>query len=283
MCAAFAFVATSCSDDGPLTASAAKSALKDTELFAKNTYVTAFNTGYYEVSESVIEDLEKLQSAGVITYTTDKVTEYRSIRRGNYWYGYYYDEVEEPHTFAQVTLTEAGLKHEVDEPEWAPKYLAKYIKAMKDFEEVVPDYMDATPVEEVVVAEEEVVEAPAEEAYVEEATDYVEEEETPAVEEVAKPAPVNKNQAYENAVAKVNTVTHYMLMGQVKLEKVVMVSCTEDMFKEGKGTCSFVYTVEDKTPFGFVYGHLREGGYEFGNATFKYYNDLGWVVTDIHN
>lgn len=262
LCAALAFVATSCSSDGPLSASSAKDALKDTELFAKNTYVTAFPTGYYEASEETIETLDKLKSAGMITYTADKVTEYRRVSHYNYYYGYYYDEVEETHTFVQVALTEQGLKHEVEQPEWAPKYLAKYVKAMKDFEEVLPEYMDAT--EEVVV----------EEAVVEE---YAE----PAEEVAEDDEPANKNKAYESALAKVNTETHYMLMGQVKLEKVILVSCTADMFKEGRGSCSFIYTVEDKTPFGFVYGNLREGGYESGSATFKYYNDLGWVVDNI--
>lgn len=269
MCAAAAFIATSCSGDGPLSASSAKSALKDTEMFAKNTYVTAFKTGYYEVSESAIDDLNKLTDAGMITYTADRVIEYRSYRRGNSWYGYYTETVEEPHTFVQVALTEAGQKHEIEKPDWAPDYLEKYVKAMKDYEEVLPEFMGAY--DDAAVAEEVVV---VEEAY------YDEPEETDADGDSAA-KPENKNKNWEDAKAKVSTDTHYMLMGQIKLEKVLLVSCTEEMFKNGEGSCSFIYTVKDKTPFGFVYGHLREGAYEFGNASFKYYNDLGWVVSKI--
>lgn len=284
--AAIAIAFTSCSDNGPLSKSSAKSALEDTQMFAKNKYVTEFNTGYYEVTESELDNLAKLKAAGVITYSIDEVTEYTDHTYGNYWTGYYTRTVETTHQFANVELTEEGKKLEIEDADWAPKFFEKYAKKMKDFEETMPAYMtasgdNATPATEEVAVEEVAVD--------DEFTDSVVVEEAVEVVEAPAPAPAKKadakkdrNEAYNNALAKVSSESHNMLMGQVKLEKVILVQCTEDMFKEGTGKCTFIYTIKDKTPFGFIYSPLREGAYEIGNATFKYYTDLGWVVDDMN-
>ena len=283
--------ATSCSSDGPLTESSAKSALKDSEMFAKNTFVKKFDTGYYEVtSDETLAELKTLERAGVITLQVDEITEYTKKRvYGGFWTGYYTETVEKKHNFVSVELTEEGKKYEVEKEDWVPSYLEKYAKKMKDFEEALPPYMQDGAGTEASQQEIE-VEAPVEEAaVVEEAV--VEEAAYPdsvAAEEYVEPSPApvpqtssNRNAAYEAAVEKMHTDTHYMLMGKVKLEDIILVECTEEMFKNGEGKCSFIYVVKDKTPFGFVYApHLRQDAYNSGNATFKYTNNRGWIVND---
>lgn len=282
--------ATACQNDGPLSAGAAKSALKDSPTFGKENYAYTFQTGFYEVTENQLDNLAKLKAAGVVDFTVETVTEYVQKSTYNWWTGYSYYTVEEQHTFATVSLTEAGLKYEVPEPNGVPKYLRKYFDKMKDYEEIVPDYMSAVygnAAQPVAVDEEEVVvEEVAPEPY--DSTEVAVAEEV--VEEVVEPEPApapkkeekaDKNAAYHAMLDRVNTEDHYMLLGRFKLEKVLLVECTEEMLKNGKGSCTFVYTFVDKTPFGFVFGAPDLDAYKLGSATFKLYANEGWMVDDI--
>ncbi|MDE6513162.1 MAG: hypothetical protein K2L05_03135 [Muribaculaceae bacterium] len=284
--AALTLTAASCSNDGPLTASSAKKAIEKEAFFQKNTLADEFKTGYYESSESNLDKLAQLQAAGMINYSTDEVTEYVTSRQWvGGWYGSYQNVTREiKHWFVNVSLTEAGAKLVVDEPDMKRKDILKDLKANKDYAEIIPDYMTvghkgAKPVAAPAVEE-------AEEVVVEEVADTVEEivEMAEAVEETPAPAPANKNAAYEAALGRVNSEEVYVLMCQFKVVKCKEVFCPEEMKEAGKGQCSFVWKVTDKTPFGYVLMSSQipgEGYLNTGSAEFVFYNDLGWTVSKL--
>ncbi len=287
--AAVILAASSCSNDGPLTASSAKSAIQNEAVFQKNAIAEDFKTGYYEVSESYLDKLAQLQAAGMISYSTDEVTEYVTSRQWvGGWYGGYQNVTREvKHWFANVSLTEAGAKLVVEKPEHARKDVIKDLKSNKNYEPTIPDYMSVghkgpktvAPVE---AATDEPVEV--EEEVVADATEVVEAEEV--VEETPVAQPTNKNAAYEAAQKRVNFEEVYVVMCQLKVVKCKEILCTEDMKEAGKGSCTLIWKVTDKTPFGYVLSNLPGEGYlNTGSADFVFYNDLGWTVSnlDIHN
>lgn len=270
--------ATSCCNDGSLTASSAKKAIEKEAIFQKNTLADEFKTGYYESSESNLDKLAQLKAAGMINYSADEVTEYVTKRQWvGGWYGSYQNVTREiKHWFVNVSLTEAGAKLVVEKPVMKRKDILKDLKSNKDYAEIIPDYMGvghkgpktvaAPAVEESVVenAEEEIVEA------------------VESVEEAAEPAPSNKNAAYEAALGRVHTEEVHVLMCQFKVVKCKEVLCTEDMKEAGKGQCTVIWKVTDKTPFGYVLSSLPGEGYlNTGSAEFVFYNDLGWTVSNI--
>lgn len=284
--------ATSCCGDSPLTASSAKKALKKEAMFSKNNAVVHFDAGFQEVTSSELDNLAMLKAAGVIDYTTEVVTEYTTSRQwvGGWYYGSYQTvENKTEHTFANVTLTEAGKKYVIEEDDVVSQRAdqMKDFKANKDWEEEIPDYLNAThssaPAQEEEAVVEEVVEAVAVDSAVtvDEFIEEVAEEVTPEPE----PEPVkasNKNAAYEAALAKVNVETVIVRIGTIELVKVKEVLCTDDMFEAGRGTCSFIYKVAEVTPFGYVFGgNTNKGLLQLGKAEFVLYNDLGWTVSDI--
>lgn len=270
--------ATSCCNDGSLTASSAKKAIEKEAIFQKNTLADEFKTGYYESSESNLDKLAQLKAAGMINYSADEVTEYVTQRQWvGGWYGGYQNVTREiKHWFVNVSLTEEGAKLVVEKPVMKRKDILKDLKSNKDYAEIIPDYMGvghkgpktvaAPAVEESVVenAEEEIVEA------------------VESVEEAAEPAPSNKNAAYEAALGRVHTEEVHVLMCQFNVVKCKEVLCTEDMKEAGKGQCTVIWKVTDKTPFGYVLSSLPGEGYlNTGSAEFVFYNDLGWTVSNI--
>lgn len=283
--AALVLGVSSCGDDAVLGKSAAKKAIKKEAVFAKDFATASFDTGYYEVDEDYILKLAQLQAAGVITYKIDNVVEKVQKRNYNYWSGYSYYTVDNEHMFATVEFTEEGRKLVVEKPTRTREDIAKDFKDNEDFEEAMPEYMNAPadnaePAPEAVAVEEEAtVETAAPDSAVTEAdfvaTEVVEE----VVEEVA--APANPNAAYEAAVARVNREEHQVLLGRYKFIKVKEVLCSEEMAKNGVGKCRLLYTFEDKTPFGYVLGAPRQGYVEDTEVSFVYYQDLGWTVSDM--
>lgn len=272
---------SSCGDDSVLSSSSAKKALKKEAIFAEDFATVKFNTGYYEVSESQLTELQQLKAAGMITLTSETVIEKVQKRNYSYWSGYTYYNVDKTHIFASVQLTEEGKKLEIAEPTTQRADVIKDFKDNKDYEEVVPDYMNnyettnptpateqAAPVEE--VAEEEVVAA--------DSTVAVVEEEVAEVVPDPQPVKADPNAAYNAALAKVNTEEHNMLLGRYELKKVKEVLCTEDMAKNGTGKCMAIITFRDKTPFGYVYGAPKQDYLSAYNVSFIHYQDLGWTV-----
>lgn len=77
----FLLAGTSCSNgDSALSASSAEKAVKKYPMFAKDSQVINFNTGFYEVNESSLQQLAQLAAAGMITYTTESAIEKRTKR-----------------------------------------------------------------------------------------------------------------------------------------------------------------------------------------------------------
>lgn len=264
----------------PLSASSAKKALKKEAIFAKDSQVYEFATGFQEVSLDYLQKLAKLKAAGMITYTTEKAIETVKKREwGGYYTGYYTTTEQVPHYFANVSLTEEGLKYVVEKPTTMREDDAKDVKFNEDYEELIPDYMSAVDnamsvaeenqgeatdsvevVEEEVAVEEEVVEAPQ--------------------SEPAKPAP-DVNAAYNSMMARINVQNVFVRAGRFELVKVKNVFCTEDMFKAGEGTCAALYKFVDKTPFGYVFdAPAADYVHEKKGIKFRLYQDRGWVVVD---
>lgn len=283
--AALVLGVSSCGDDAVLGKSAAKKAIKKEAVFAKDFATASFDTGYYEVDEDYILKLAQLQAAGVITYKIDNVVEKVQKRNYNYWSGYSYYTVDNEHMFATVEFTEEGRKLVVEKPTRTREDIAKDFKDNEDFEEAMPEYMNAPadnaePAPEAVAVEEEAtVETAAPDSAVAEADSVATEVVEEVVEEVA--APANPNAAYEAAVARVNREEHQVLLGRYKFIKVKEVLCSEEMAKNGVGKCRLLYTFEDKTPFGYVLGAPRQGYVEDTEVSFVYYQDLGWTVSDM--
>lgn len=270
-------VITSCSGDGELSDGKAKKLIKKELMFDKNYATGSFDVGFYEASEAALTDLARLQAAGMITFKTTTVIEKR--QKSNYsWYGRSYYTVDVEHVFAEVALTEEGQKLVVETPARKTDEISKLLAANDDYEAFVPDYMSVVysgggePIMETVV--EEVAE-------VEEAVADSVEADTVVVEEVAPapaPAPSDPNAAYNAALARVNTTTVQVLLGNYKFIKAYNVLCTKDMMEKGMATCKFIYTFENETPFGYVLGAPKQGYNYVGNATFVNYSDRGWVI-----
>lgn len=278
----------SCSGDGkPLSASSAKSALKKEAVFAKDSQVTSFEIGFQEVSEEYLQNLARLKAAGVIDYTAESVKETRYESYGSYWTGYYKRPYEVTHIFADVKLTPEGEKLVIENPTELREDQIKDFAANKDYEEKVPDYMSASdysfsdapapvePEEEVVEVEEVVEEV------VEDSVDSVEEAVEVETPQPKKPEPkkeADPNAAYQAMLNRVNTTTVKVLVGRFEIVKVKEVLCTEDMFKDGRGSCTVLYKFVDKTPFGFVFNAPQENYIQSVKVNFIHYQDLGWTL-----
>lgn len=268
---------TSCSDGEVLSASSAKKALKKEAMFNKDYAVGAFSTGFYEVSAETLNDLAKLKAAGMITFGVETVVEHVKETRGNWWNGFYTVDKEVTHTFATVDLTEEGAKLEVEEPVLMRADRIKDFAANKDYTENVPDYMEAVYSGEVPSTEE--TQQPADTIE----TEIVEEVEGPMAEEAettpaAKPDP---NAAYNATLARVNSETHMMRLGQFEIAKVTEVFCPKNMAEEGRGTATLIYRFVDKTPFGYVLGAPQADKLNTAKADFVRYENLGWTVSNL--
>lgn len=286
--AAAAIVAgmTACSgSDSPLSASSAKKALKKEAMFAKDSQVRKFEVGFQEVSEGYLQGLAALKQAGVIDYTTETAVEKKRSREWvNYFVGYQYRTVEVLHVFANVTLTDAGRKFVVEHPTEVRADLLDELKANEGYEETVPEYMSAS--DNTFTAN-----ATAGQIVEEEPTDLdtmTEEDIAETVEEVQEAveqakAPAGKadpNAAYKAMLDRVSTETVNVLLGRYEIVKVKEVLCTEEMFKEGRGSCKVFFKFVEKTPFGYVLGAPENDKVSHGSAKFCLYQDLGWTVTD---
>ncbi|MCX4260883.1 MAG: hypothetical protein OSJ33_06405 [Muribaculaceae bacterium] len=266
-CAAIICGMTSCGDSEVLSVSSAKKALKKEAFFAKDYATHNFNTGFYEVDETDLDRLAKLQTAGMVTFTTQNVVEKQQKSRYEYYRGYVYYTIDIEHTFASVKLTEAGAKLIVAEPTTMRKDIADDMKDNKDYTATMPDYMNA------VYTATSSPSSPATET---------EEEETFQSDDSLQTTkdPNDPNAAYNTILARVNITSQAMLLGHFELVKVKEVFCPAEYVKEGKGTCKYIYKFVDKTPFGYVFDAPSEGWLSQSSATLRHYQDLGWVVTD---
>lgn len=275
-----AFSLVSCDSDR-LSARLAKKAVEEHTAFRDSSLTVQFNVGYYEVSEDDIAQLNQLQKANVITFKTEKVTEKK--KRWSYsWYSSssYTENIE--HTFADVKLTEEGRKYLVSEKpamreDWE-KVLRKLEKKYKELKE--PDFMnlEAKAGEKPEKKEEAVPEKPEKEDEVIDSAEVAEAmAEVAAPMEEEKPAETTASAgSYEAAVERVKVETCNMLAGKLKVVEVLDVFCPEEYVKNGKGECSVVYEIEDRTPFGWVL--YKSENYGVMNFRLLHTEDNGWVV-----
>lgn len=293
--------ATSCGPE-PLSKRSAKKAIERDAMFAKDSQVAQFKTGYYEVTPEELDQLAQLKAAGVVQYSAEGVMEVTQDRKWvphyEYYYGmrfqngghYSYTDREIPHAFVTVTLTEDGKKYVVENPTTMRKEYAGLAKHNEDFKEVLPDYMNATdktfekltgkPSEkkkENTTATEKFAVADTDTAV---AVEEVVAEESDENSKAKAPDQKDKNAKYKACLERVKTEDVNVLLGRFKIVKVLDVCCTEDMYKAGKGSCNVVYTFTDATPFGYVLGSNKPDYYLMHPCSFRLYEDTGWVLEE---
>lgn len=294
-----------CGQDGPLSKRSAKKAVERSAMFAKDSQVTEFQTGFYEATTAQLDQLAQLKAAGMVTYTAEGVMEYAKDRKWvptySYFYGmryqsggyYSYTERKIPHVFVSVSLTEEGKKYVIDKPTVMRKDYAELVKHNDDYKENLPDYMNAKdntfekltgtaperPKKEETVTDEVVVAADsmADTVVAVEAV----EEEAPKEEPKKKASKSDdKNARFKSLQDRVKSETVNVLLGRFKVVKIIDVYCTEDMFKAGRGTCNVVFTFTDTTPFGYVLSDNKPDFYMLKNCSFRLYQDTGWALDD---
>lgn len=272
---AIAVTLGSCSNENPLTESSAKKALKKEAIFNKDNLARKFKLGYYDASEDELQTLAKLQAAGMITFTVDKVVEHISRRERSYWSSYVVNK-KVNHYFVNVAMTEEGKKHVIEERVTLRDDLAKDMKLNEGLEEAVPEYMNAT------YAIEEDSEEVVEDGEVIEENNTVAEADTSATETSAEQSPeADPNAAYNAARSRVNVEEVYVRLGRHKLLKIKEVKCTEDMYKAGKGSARAFIEFTDKTPFGYVFDCPANGFVTAVEVDFTLYQDMGWLVSEV--
>lgn len=266
---------TSCDSD-TLSSRLAKNGINKELAFRDSSQCVEFNTGYYEVDDKGATQLKQLANAKMITYKIETIIEKK--KRSNYsWYSgytYYYEDVE--HKFATVSLTKEGRKYKVYRPVTMREEYEDLLKIYEEAEEETPDYM-------IVKAETETQpQAVADTAGIGDASaDAIEEEPDGPVETNEGTADEGGKSDYEKALEKVNVEEHSMLAGRFELIKVINIYCPEEMQKNGKGQCEFIYEFTDKTPFGFVLGAPTQHKRCIGNASLIHLEDNGWIVTEM--
>lgn len=264
---------TSCGSD-TLNPRQAKSALEKEAMFSDSSCVKSFNTGFYEVNPTQLNQLKQLRDAGMIDLTISSVMEKKKVSAYSYWSGYTPELQNVEHTFANVTLTDAARKYEVSHVVRFRDDIEKDLKLREGIiSEPTPDYiLSNNDLNTGADIEEIVAETAAAEENVAEATDSVSEASQPAAKAQATVSD------YENALSKVSTETHEMLLGKYELVKVTEVFCPENMKENGLGSCAYIYRFVDKTPFGHVFDTPETGKLSQGHATFRNYVDMGWIV-----
>lgn len=259
--------AVSCTSQDKLPESTIKNLVTE-ELNKKNLlnqYAT-IEVGYYEENdEDERYELRKLAAAGVITYKVERIEAKVKVRDGyTYDYNTYrvvdkYKTVTRYKYFVETALTAKGdslsvayiprYEEEPDEYLQYPEYKT-YPEDAVSREEVFGD--DGKPVE---VVEEKKEEEKAEEPVSE------------------KPEPKTD---YEKAKAKERKETKY-----VKTHSLKVTDARNILVREGVGAADVIVDSYDVSPFGRILKYEREGKHEIYEVSFVYYQDKGWVITEL--
>lgn len=277
---------TSCDSD-QLSKRLAKNAFEESSLM-RNSYVCSLRTGYFEVTgKEEIKRLKQLQAAKMITCKFEKITEQRTTRQYS-WYGSSYSTRDVEHIFAQVDFTEEGKKYVVESLSGLRKDEVEDMKINDEElqkDEEVPAYMNVSDeIDEPANAsaaksndEAATDTAAADSAYADGVMDDDGFVDSP---DDAQNAAASKS-AYPLAIEKINTETQYVKLCQFKLYKVKEVFCSEEMRKNGTGSCLCIIEVSDKNPFAWAFGlEYKEGERIAFKVNLKHYEDMGWVATD---
>lgn len=280
---AFAAGTVACNSDNILSKSDAESALNDCYYFNKDSHYVNFKTGYYEVNINELNELAQLQQAEMITFTVDKAVETVHKRHWS-WNGSTWTTYTVDHYFAQVDITDKGKKFVIVNPVNEDQFLADIDKQIEEYEPIIPDYLNATycfsELQSNQVIEESKIVENTDIDSTQLTNDIVEE----TTEEINEEVPTQKseNSDYESKLNRCNATTILMRTYNLKLKKVFNVKCTEEMAKNGKGSCMFVAQIVNETPFGYVLEKPCEDKLITGAVDFTHYQDRGWIV-DLNN
>lgn len=247
----------SCGSDS-LSKGSAEGALEDQlVMFQDSSQVVRLNTGYYELDDADARfQLKKLAAAGVIDYKVDLIVETRTG-----WYAGQYE-----HYFVTVNLTEEGKKYVVSKP----------VTEIVDKDMEVKESDESYPEDNVAPGDDLSNTGSAAQSNLE----------TPADGDVMDPDTYPTATAtadmseYEAAQAKQHIDMCTFLSHKNKIVKIQRIFCPEEMMKNGKASCEYIYEYSDVTPFGRILNGVKEGSRQKESATFVRYEDLGWTLQD---
>ena len=261
--------AVSCTSQDKLYESTIKDLVTE-ELNKKNLlnqYAT-IEVGYYEEND---EDeryvLRKLAAAGVITYKVERIEAKVKVRDGyTYDYNTYrvvdkYKTVTRYKYFVETALTAKG-------DSLAVAYIPRYEEEPDEYLQY-PEYKiypeDAVSREEVFGDDGKPVEVVEEKKEEEKAEEHASE----------KPEPKTD---YEKAKAKEHKETKY-----VKTHSLKVTDARNILVREGVGAADVIVDSYDVSPFGRILKYEREGTHEIYEVSFVYYQDKGWVITELED
>lgn len=261
--------AVSCTSQDKLHESTIKDLVTE-ELNKKNLlnqYAT-IEVGYYEEND---EDeryvLRKLAAAGVITYKVERIEAKVKVRDGyTYDYNTYrvvdkYKTVTRYKYFVETALTAKG-------DSLAVAYIPRYEEEPDEYLQY-PEYKiypeDAVSREEVFGDDGKPVEVVEEKKEEEKAEEHASE----------KPEPKTD---YEKAKAKEHKETKY-----VKTHSLKVTDARNILVREGVGAADVIVDSYDVSPFGRILMYEREGTHEIYEVSFVYYQDKGWVITEMED
>ena len=261
--------AVSCTSQDKLPESTIKNLVTE-ELNKKNLlnqYAT-IEVGYYEEND---EDeryvLRKLAAAGVITYKVERIEAKVKVRDGyTYDYNTYrvvdkYKTVTRYKYFVETALTAKG-------DSLAVAYIPRYEEEPDEYLQY-PEYKiypeDAVSREEVFGDDGKPVEVVEEKKEEEKAEEHASE----------KPEPKTD---YEKAKAKEHKATKY-----VKTHSLKVTDARNILVREGVGAADVIVDSYDVSPFGRILKYEREGTHEIYEVSFVYYQDKGWVITELED
>ena len=261
--------AASCTSQDKLHESTIKDLVTD-ELNKENLlnqYAT-IEVGYYEENdEDERYELRKLAAAGVISYKVERIEAKVRIRDGyTYDYNTYrvvdkYKTVTRYKYFVETALTAKG-------DSLAVAYIPKY-EADPDEYLQYPEFKtypeDAVSREEVFGDDGQPVEVVEEETKSEAVTEEVTEKSEPKTD-------------YDKAKVKEHKETKY-----VKTHSLKVTDARNILVKEGIAKADVIVDSYDVSPFGRILKFEREGMHEIYEVSFVYYQDKGWVVTEMED
>lgn len=230
-----------------------------------NQYAT-ITVGYYEENdENERYILRKLAAAGVLTYKVDRIESKTRIRDGySYDYNTYrlieqYKTVTRYKYFVETALTAKGDSLSVDS---IPIYEDKPDKYLQILEKkVYPE--DSVLKEERFSNDDKPTES-------EEKT-QVEDQKT--IQEPEKSEPKTE---YEKAKAMEHKEIKY-----VKSHSLKVTDARNIFIRNGSGKADVIVDSYDVSPFGRILSHEREGRHSIWNISLTYYQDKGWVLTEL--
>ena len=227
---------------------------------------TTISIGYYEENdEDERYELRKLAAAGVITYKVERIETKVRVKDGyTFDYNTYrvvdqYKTVTKYKYFVETALTAKGdslsvvtIPYYVTEPD---KYL---------------EYPEFKLYPEDAVSRIEVFEDDKQKV---EAVEEKESNEKKAETHSEKPEPKTD---YEKAKAREHKDDKY-----VKTFSLKATDARNILVRDGIATADVIVDSYDVSPFGRILKYEREGSHEIYKVSFVYYQDKGWVITEL--